>query len=86
MILYTLFLFIFRWDTRVNDFQKPRHSINAHDREVNCLSFNPFCEYILATGSADEVSIHRVFGDMNEATQCLLYLCLQFLTKLQPDI
>eukprot|EP01147_Barroeca_monosierra_P006473 gene6473-9349_t len=42
------------WDTRVNDFQKPRHSINAHDREVNCLSFNPFCEYILATGSADE--------------------------------
>ncbi|EGD82175.1 histone-binding protein RBBP4 [Salpingoeca rosetta] len=42
------------WDTRVGDSTRPRHSIKAHDREVNCLSFNPFCEYILATGSADE--------------------------------
>eukprot|EP00055_Hartaetosiga_balthica_P003570 m.8261 g.8261 ORF g.8261 m.8261 type:complete len:453 (+) comp3068_c0_seq1:88-1446(+) len=42
------------WDTRVNNSSKPRHTIKAHDREANCLSFNPFCEYILATGSADE--------------------------------
>nr|CDS29861.1 retinoblastoma binding protein 4 [Hymenolepis microstoma] len=32
---------------------KPSHSVEAHLAEVNCLSFNPFSEYILATGSAD---------------------------------
>lgn len=26
----------------------------AHTAEVNCLAFNPFSEYILATGSADK--------------------------------
>ncbi|KAM7534730.1 hypothetical protein Aperf_G00000115908 [Anoplocephala perfoliata] len=32
---------------------KPCHTVDAHLAEVNCLSFNPFSEYILATGSAD---------------------------------
>jgi histone-binding protein RBBP4 len=32
----------------------PSHSIQAHDAEVNCLSFNPFSEFLLATGSADQ--------------------------------
>lgn len=41
------------WDVRVHQTDKPRHSLDAHAAEVNCLSFNPFCEYILATGSAD---------------------------------
>ncbi|EDQ92019.1 uncharacterized protein MONBRDRAFT_22764 [Monosiga brevicollis MX1] len=42
------------WDTRVGVYDKPRHEVLAHAAEVNCLSFNPFCEYILATGSADK--------------------------------
>eukprot|EP00951_Prasinocladus_malaysianus_P026745 scaffold238196_cov43-Prasinocladus_malaysianus.AAC.1 len=29
-------------------------SVEAHTAEVNCLSFNPFNEYVLATGSADK--------------------------------
>ena len=30
------------------------HASEAHTAEVNCLAFNPFNEYILATGSADK--------------------------------
>lgn len=43
------------WDTRSNTVNKPAHSIDAHSAEVNCLSFNPYSEFILATGSADKV-------------------------------
>ncbi|CDW54217.1 histone binding protein Caf1 [Trichuris trichiura] len=42
------------WDTRSRDVRKSSHVVLAHDAEVNCLSFNPFSEYILATGSADK--------------------------------
>ncbi|XP_063676656.1 histone-binding protein RBBP4-like [Bolinopsis microptera] len=42
------------WDTRESVQTKPVHSIEAHSKEVNCLSFNPYSEYILATGSADK--------------------------------
>ena len=30
------------------------HAGEAHQAEVNCLAFNPFNEYVLATGSADK--------------------------------
>ena len=30
------------------------HAGEAHAAEVNCLAFNPFNEYVLATGSADK--------------------------------
>uniref|UniRef100_A0A5F9C5J9 Histone-binding protein RBBP4-like N-terminal domain-containing protein n=1 Tax=Oryctolagus cuniculus TaxID=9986 RepID=A0A5F9C5J9_RABIT len=30
------------------------HLVDAHTTEVNCLSFNPYSEFILATGSADK--------------------------------
>ncbi|CAF5098694.1 unnamed protein product, partial [Rotaria socialis] len=43
------------WDTRSSNYTKPSHVVEAHAAEVNCLSFNPFSEYILATGSADKV-------------------------------
>ena len=43
------------WDTRSNNTGKPSHVVDAHTAEVNCLSFNPYSEYILATGSADKV-------------------------------
>lgn len=42
------------WDTRVHNASKPSHAVDAHTAEVNCLSFNPYSEFILATGSADK--------------------------------
>uniref|UniRef100_A0A8C9L9E9 RB binding protein 4, chromatin remodeling factor n=1 Tax=Pavo cristatus TaxID=9049 RepID=A0A8C9L9E9_PAVCR len=45
------------WDTRSNNTSKPSHSVDAHTAEVNCLSFNPYSEFILATGSADKVNV-----------------------------
>lgn len=43
------------WDTRSNNTSRPSHTVDAHTAEVNCLSFNPYSEFILATGSADKV-------------------------------
>lgn len=43
------------WDTRSNNTTRPSHTVDAHTAEVNCLSFNPYSEFILATGSADKV-------------------------------
>ncbi|PFX31200.1 Histone-binding protein RBBP7 [Stylophora pistillata] len=42
------------WDTRSNNSSKATHTVDAHTAEVNCLSFNPYSEFILATGSADK--------------------------------
>lgn len=47
--------FSLSWDTRSNNTSKPSHAVDAHTAEVNCLSFNPYSEFILATGSADKV-------------------------------
>ena len=33
--------------------------------QVNCVSFNPFSEYILATGSADRVSLATIHPEGN---------------------
>jgi histone-binding protein RBBP4 len=41
------------WDLRTSAANKPLHSVVAHQGEVNCLAFNPFNEWVLATGSAD---------------------------------
>ncbi|XP_066427892.1 histone-binding protein RBBP7 [Molothrus aeneus] len=43
------------WGTRSNATSKPSHSVDAHTAEVNCLSFNPYSEFILAIGSADKL-------------------------------
>jgi WD40 repeat protein len=43
------------WDTRTNSTTNPNFSVDAHDAEINCVSFNPKNEHILATGSADKV-------------------------------
>ena len=42
------------WDTRSNITSKAMHTVDAHTAEINCLSFNYFDEYLLATGSADK--------------------------------
>jgi len=39
------------WDERKD---KPTNSVVAHKYEVNSVAFNPFCEYVLATGSTDK--------------------------------
>lgn len=41
------------WDTRCNNTSKPSHTVDAHTAEVNCLSFNPYSEFILATGKSN---------------------------------
>lgn len=46
---------MYSWDTRSNNTTKASHTVDAHTAEVNCLSFNPYSEFILATGSADKV-------------------------------
>jgi len=38
------------WDTRLTYSSNQSHSVDAHTAEVNCLSFNPYSEFILATG------------------------------------
>eukprot|EP00053_Salpingoeca_punica_P007050 m.65234 g.65234 ORF g.65234 m.65234 type:complete len:430 (+) comp13976_c0_seq2:116-1405(+) len=68
------------WDIRVAQTDKPRHQLEAHKREVNCLSFNPYSEFILATGSADttvalwdmrnlKVKLHSFEGHTDEIFQ-----------------
>lgn len=42
------------WDTRKPSTEPVLHQVEAHEAEINCLSFNPMNEYILATGSADK--------------------------------
>ena len=42
------------WDTRAVPASAAVLDIEAHDAEVNCLSFNPYNETLLATGSADK--------------------------------
>jgi histone-binding protein RBBP4 len=41
------------WDTR-SPSNKSVTAVEAHQAEVNCLAFNPYNEYVLATGSADK--------------------------------
>lgn len=40
-----------------SDISNPSQSVDAHTAEVNCLSFNPYSEFILATGSAKSVAL-----------------------------
>ena len=40
------------WDTRAEG-TKPSFSVEGHTAEVNAISFNPFNDLLLATGSAD---------------------------------
>ncbi|KAL9275757.1 WD-40 repeat-containing protein [Drosera capensis] len=42
------------WDIRSPSPSKPAQSVIAHQSEVNCLAFNPFNEWIVATGSTDK--------------------------------
>nr|XP_010923693.1 histone-binding protein MSI1 homolog isoform X2 [Elaeis guineensis] len=42
------------WDLRTPTADKPIQQVVAHQGEVNCLAFNPFNEWVVATGSTDK--------------------------------
>ncbi|XP_051147214.1 WD-40 repeat-containing protein MSI1-like isoform X2 [Andrographis paniculata] len=42
------------WDLRTPSPVKPIQSVTAHQSEVNSLAFNPFNEWVVATGSTDK--------------------------------
>lgn len=44
------------WDMRSNLGDAPVHNIHAHKAEINCVGFNPYTEWVVATGSGDKVS------------------------------
>lgn len=67
-------IFCLSWDTRSNNTSKPSHAVDAHTAEVNCLSFNPYSEFILATGSADKVRI--IVKGLSPYTFTILFLFL----------
>ncbi|XP_074390767.1 histone-binding protein RBBP7 [Zonotrichia albicollis] len=71
------------WDTRSNATSKLSHSVDAHTAEVNCLSFNPYSEFILATGSADKVSTCVYFPFLSSADESL-YSKTNFLLLVSP--
>ncbi|RWW08198.1 hypothetical protein GW17_00028375 [Ensete ventricosum] len=45
--------YLLLWDLRMPN-TKPVKSVIAHQGEVNCLAFNPFNEWVVATGSTDK--------------------------------
>mmetsp|Transcript_21017 Transcript_21017/g.29086 ORF Transcript_21017/g.29086 Transcript_21017/m.29086 type:complete len:421 (+) Transcript_21017:226-1488(+) len=52
---------ILLWDTRRNPNSAAQSAAEAHAAEVNCLAFNPFNEWVMATGSADKtVALHDI--------------------------
>lgn len=84
-ILYAQFVlpFCFSWDTRSNNTSKPSHAVDAHTAEVNCLSFNPYSEFILATGSADKVRMNN--NVWMSHTMDLLHTFLMVVYQSQTD-
>lgn len=54
------------WDTR-SESSKPAHSNKAHAAEINAVAFAPSSEYLILTGSADNVSpVSRLFRPQDE--------------------
>ena len=45
---------IFARLVKIADNAARSQQVEAHEAEVNCLGFNPFNEFVLATGSADK--------------------------------
>ncbi|KAL1935099.1 hypothetical protein VTP01DRAFT_4239 [Rhizomucor pusillus] len=43
------------WDIRNPSNDTPVHDIHAHFAEANCIAFNPYNEWVLATGAGDKL-------------------------------
>lgn len=50
-------VFLSRWDARNKSTDAPVHDIYAHNAGINCVGFCPNSEWVLATGSGDQVSV-----------------------------
>jgi len=50
-------LICFSWDTRSDNSSKPSSQVEGHAAEVNTVAFAPSSEYLLLTGSSDNVSL-----------------------------
>ena len=50
--------------------------VEAHEAEVNCLGFNPFNEFVLATGSADKTveCLQQALACMHPLLDCCLWI------------
>jgi WD40 repeat protein len=48
------------WDHRAKEKNRSSHRIEGHKAEVNSVAFNPFNEFLLATGSADKTGLFVV--------------------------
>jgi len=42
------------WDTRDPDRSRPKHRVEAHDKEILAVAFSPSSEFLLITGSGDK--------------------------------
>ena len=51
--LFDILITVFGTDQQSIGRINHNQTINAHNGEVNCLAFNPYSEFTLATGSAD---------------------------------
>lgn len=88
LFLIVTILPLFSWDTRSNNTSKPSHAVDAHTAEVNCLSFNPYSEFILATGSADKVgqiqfcvqmfSVGSLYNNKQDTVDCCILMLRQY--------
>ncbi|KAL1283422.1 Histone-binding protein [Trichinella pseudospiralis] len=63
---------LFIWDNRNSENSRPALSVCAHKQDVNCVSFNPFSEYLLATGSSDKTVAIWDLRNLNESLNTLL--------------
>ena len=70
---------MYSWDTRKSDNQ-PTITVDAHQKPVHSVSFNPFSEFLVATASADhtvaiwdlrnvKTRLHTLEGHTGEAMQ-----------------
>ena len=69
------------WDTRSSNNIASARSVKAHNAEVNAVAWNPNCEYVLVTGSADQTlklwdlrtfkeALHTFEGHEADVLQC----------------
>ena len=48
-------------------------AVEAHLAEVNCLGFNPFNEFVLATGSADKTVGRHCSVQLCSGSLCVIW-------------
>ena len=57
------------WDVRENNNTAAHTVDSAHTKDVNCLDFNPFNEFLLVTGGSDKVIALWDLRNLKESLQ-----------------